>query len=131
VAPHVIGLGLLEAIKEQDIRAHAARQAKEGKGISGRPNRVWDEHRQDWVIGRFGWKANVGSVAHQTAAAFNGDLGITSKLFPLEECMPAQKDCHERIAQEAEWRKKRNQAAVDIDDRTLERTIFYTQTLAV
>lgn len=131
VAPHVIGLGLLEAIKEQDIRAHAARQAKEGKGISGRPNRVWDEHRQDWVIGRFGWKANVGSVAHQTAGAFHGDLGITSKLFPLEECMPAQKDCHERIAQEAEWRKKRNQAAVDIDDRTLERTIFYTQTLAV
>ena len=131
VAPQVIGLGLLEAIREEDILANAERQGKEGKGISGRPNRVWDEARKAWVIGRFGWKANAGSVAHQTAAAFNGDIGITSVLFPVEECTPAQKDCLERIAQEAQWRRQRNEKTVDVDDHTLERTIFYTRTLAV
>lgn len=131
IAPHVIGLGLLEAVREEDILANAARQAEDGKGISGRPNRVWDEHHKDWVIGRFGWKANVGSVAHQVAGAFHGDMGITSTLFPREECMPMQKDCHDRIAQEAQWRTQRKQVAVDIDDRSLDRTLFYTLTLAV
>lgn len=130
VAPQVIGLGLLEAIPEADLLAIARRQADEGV-VSGRPNRVWDASRNDWVVGRFGWKANVGSVAHQTAGAFNGDIGITSSLFPHEDCTPAQRDCRARMVREAEWRQKRNEGAVDIDDQALARTIFYTATLAV
>ncbi|MBT0960877.1 di-heme oxidoreductase family protein [Denitromonas iodatirespirans] len=131
VAPQVIGLGLLEAIPEADLRAIAERQARKGAGISGRPNRVWDAVRQDWVIGRFGWKANVGTVAHQTAGAFNGDIGVTSPLFPHEECMAAQADCQARQQQESQWRQGRGEPATDIDARALERTIYYTTTLAV
>jgi CxxC motif-containing protein (DUF1111 family) len=131
IAPAVIGLGLLEAIPEADLRAIAARQAEEGRGISGRLNRVWDAGRQDWMVGRFGWKANVATVRHQTAGAFHGDMGITSTLFPHEECMPAQTDCLERQQREAGWRRERSEPDVDIDDRALERTVFYTTTLAV
>ena len=131
VAPQLIGLGLLEAIPEARLRELAERQAAEDAGISGRPNRVWDTSRQDWVIGRFGWKANVGTVAHQTAGAFNGDIGITSRLFPHEECTAAQADCVARQKQEAAWRAERGEHRTDIDDRALERTIFYTATLAV
>jgi CxxC motif-containing protein (DUF1111 family) len=131
IAPAVIGLGLLEAIPEAGLRAIAARQAEEGLGISGRLNRVWDAGRQEWSVGRFGWKANVATVRHQTAAAFQGDMGITSRLFPREECMPAQADCLARLQREAEWRSGRGEADVDIDDRALERTVFYTTTLAV
>ncbi|MEC5399640.1 di-heme oxidoreductase family protein [Uliginosibacterium sp. H1] len=134
VGPQVIGLGLLEAIREEDILANATRQEAEAQGISGRPNRVWDTPSQQWMLGRFGWKANVATIAHQTAAAFNGDIGITSSLFHNEECMPSQADCIARQRQEAEWRAKskaREASPHDIDDRTLANVVFYTRTLAV
>ncbi|MCK9260947.1 MAG: c-type cytochrome [Azoarcus sp.] len=131
VAPQVIGLGLLETIPEARLLEIAERQAADQAGISGRPNRVWDAVRQDWVVGRFGWKANVGSIAHQTAAAFNGDIGITSSLFPHEECTAAQLDCRARLQQEAAWRSERGEHRTDIDDRSLDRSIYYTTTLAV
>jgi CxxC motif-containing protein (DUF1111 family) len=131
IAPQVIGMGLIEAIEEKDLLANAARQAEENDGISGRPNRVWDAYAGAWVIGRFGWKANVGSVAHQAAAAFLGDIGITSRRFPREECSPAQKDCLAAQEREAKWRRGREEAEVDIDERTLDKVIFYTRTLAV
>jgi len=131
IAPAIIGMGLLEAIPEADLRAIAAHQAAAGGTISGRLNRVWDAGRQDWVVGRFGWKANVGTVRHQTASAFNGDMGITSSLFPSESCMPAQADCRARQQREAHWRQERGEPPVDIDDRALDRTVFYTMTLAV
>lgn len=131
IAPVVIGLGLLEAIPADELRAIAERQADDGRGVSGRLNHVWDAGLQDWTVGRFGWKANVGTVLHQTAGAFLGDMGITSHLFPAEECTPAQTDCLARQHQEAQWRKGRGEPAVDIDDRALERTVFYTTTLAV
>ncbi len=131
IAPALIGLGLLEAIPVADLAAVAARQADEEQGISGRLNRVWDVSHQTWMPGRFGWKANVGSVRHQTAGAFQGDMGITSSLFPHEECMPAQADCVARQQREAAWRQERGEPEVDIDERALERTVFYTMTLAV
>lgn len=131
VAPQVIGLGLLEAIREQDIHANAERQRKENNGVSGRPNRVWDAYAKDWVVGRFGWKANVGSVAHQSAGAFLGDIGITSPRFPREDCTGAQTDCQAAVERDAQWRKERGEPDVDIEERTLEKVIFYMRTLAV
>ena len=131
VAPQVIGLGLLEAIRTEDVLANAERQVKEGNGVSGRPNRVWDAYANDWVLGRFGWKANVGSVAHQDAGAFVGDIGITSPRFTNDGCTPAQKDCLAAVAREAVWRQGRGEGRTDIDDATLDKVIFYTRTLAV
>jgi CxxC motif-containing protein (DUF1111 family) len=131
VAPQVIGMGLLEAIREADILANAARQTQENAGVSGKPNRVWDRYAEAWVTGRFGWKANVGSIAHQTAGAFVGDIGITSHRFADDGCTAAQKDCRAAAAREAAWRHARGESAFDIDDRTLDKVIFYTRTLAV
>ncbi|HKQ30307.1 MAG TPA: di-heme oxidoredictase family protein [Burkholderiales bacterium] len=131
IAPQMIGLGLLEAIREQDILANAERQARENTSVTGRPNRVWDRYADNWVIGRFGWKANVGSVAHQDAGAFAGDIGITSPRFAREECTAAQKDCLAAIMREAVWRRERGESNIDIDDRTLNKVIFYTRLLAV
>ncbi|MBI3898819.1 MAG: c-type cytochrome [Gammaproteobacteria bacterium] len=131
VAPQVIGLGLLEAIRADDILANAERQRIANNGISGRPNRVWDAYAQEWVIGRFGWKANVGSVAHQDAGAFVGDIGITSQRFSNDGCTDAQPDCRDAVAREAGVRRARGESPVDIDERTLDKVIFYTRTLAV
>lgn len=121
VAPQMIGLGLLEAISEKDILANAAKQKAEGLGIKGQPNYVHDVYANKTMLGRFGWKANVATVAHQSAGAFNGDIGITSRHFPKEECMPAQKDCL----------RAPNGGSPEISEKTLDKVILYSRTLAV
>ncbi len=121
IAPQLIGLGLLEAIPEAAILAHAERQRSEGAGIAGKPNRVWDAAAGRTLLGRFGWKANVASIAHQTAGAFHGDIGITSPLFPAQDCSPAQADCRGAPAG----------GTPEIDARRLAQVVFYSQTLAV
>ena len=121
IAPQMIGLGLLEAIREQDILANARAQAAAGQGVSGRANYVPDAYAGRTLIGRYGWKANVATIAHQSAGAFNGDIGITSPRFPHEECMPAQRDC----------RSAPHGGQPEIPADKLNAVIFYSQTLAV
>ncbi|MDD1821740.1 thiol oxidoreductase [Photobacterium sp. ZSDE20] len=95
VAPPMIGLGLLELIPEQTLEQIAKEQRAEAKGISGKLNRVWDVEAQAFAAGRFGWKAGQPSLMQQNAAAFNGDLGLTSELFPVENCSLLQSVCDE------------------------------------
>lgn len=125
IAPQVIGLGLLEAIAEADIVANAQAQAATTGPIKGQPNYVWDAYAQRMMLGRFGWKANVASVAHQSAGAFHGDIGITSKHFPLQTCTAAQKDC---LA--APNGNAKGKHGVEIEDYVLNEVIFYQSTLA-
>lgn len=89
----MIGLGLLEAVPEASILALADPDDADGDGISGRPNRVHDVLANATVLGRFGWKAGQPSVRQQCAGAFLGDLGITTPLFPSENCPSAQTAC--------------------------------------
>ena len=95
VTPPIIGMGLLEAVPEEDILAGADPDDADGDGISGRPNRVWsDEHRKP-MLGRFGWKAAQPTVAQQAAGAFRGDIGISTPLYtePYGDCTEAQQPC--------------------------------------
>jgi len=123
IAPHLAGVGLLEAIPEREILGNAERQAARGGPVKGRANRVWDDFAQAMRIGRFGWKANVATLAHQTAGAFAGDIGITSTQHPHEACTSAEHDCLDapRGGQSGE---------PEIDDRTLSDVVFYQSTLA-
>jgi len=123
IAPQLIGAGLLEAISEADIVGNAASQAAAPGPIKGRPNRVWDAFAEREMTGRFGWKANVATLAHQTAGAFRGDVGITSARFQDESCTPAQTDCL-RAPRGVHGR------AFEIDDKTLGDVVFYQATLA-
>ena len=95
VTPPIIGMGLLEAVPEEDILAGADPDDADGDGISGRPNRVWsDEHRKS-MLGRFGWKAGQPTVVQQAAGAFRGDIGISTPLYPDPhgDCTEAQRAC--------------------------------------
>ena len=87
----VFGLGFLEAVTEEDILAIAKLQATQG--LNGRPNYVRDDVNDKTSIGRFGWKANQPSVRQQIAAAFHGDMGVTSPLYIQQDCPPVQKHC--------------------------------------
>ncbi|MBX3259640.1 MAG: thiol oxidoreductase [Labilithrix sp.] len=120
-APFVIGLGLLEAIPEEALLANADPDDRDGDGISGRPNRVWDVERRSTVLGRFGWKANQPSLRQQNAAAFVGDMGITSAMFPDESCTATQEACREAPTG----------ATPQLRDVLFAQVNFYMQTLAV
>lgn len=129
VAPAVFGVGLLEAVPVDAIVALADPDDADGDGVSGRPNwLVAAEGQQvlvgagaERVLGRFGWKANVATVNDQNAAAFIGDIGITSSLHPDENCDVSQTACGEAI----------DGGSPEIDDQKLGRVTFYTRTLAV
>ena len=84
LAPPVFGLGLLEAITEEDILTNQDINDLDGDGISGKANYVWDPFLKKTVIGRFGWKANASTVFIQSAAAYVEDMGITNYVFPNE-----------------------------------------------
>ena len=124
IAPQLIGVGLLEAIPEVEILANAAAQAAAPGPVKGRPNRVRDlpTGRAD-ALGRFGWKANVATIAHQTAGAFHGDIGITSPWFPAQGCTAAQRDC-------AAAPGGGHGDATEIDAKTLADVVFYQAVLA-
>ncbi|MCG9890785.1 MAG: c-type cytochrome [Thermosynechococcaceae cyanobacterium MS004] len=105
--PPVFGRGLLEAIPENTILALADANDKNKDGISGKPNRVWDVQQKKLVLGRFGLKANNPNLLQQNAAAYVNDMGITNPLFPDKN------------------------GGTEIDQKTLEASTFYTQTLGV
>lgn len=93
VAPPVFGLGLLAAVPAAAIEKLADPTDKDGDGIRGRVNHVWEAESGRRTIGRFGAKANQPDVAQQIAAALIGDMGITSARFPSENCTPSEKAC--------------------------------------
>lgn len=121
LAPPVFGAGLLEAIPEQDILAASDPEDSDGDGVSGRPNYVTDLETGESVLGRFGWKANVGSVRDQVAGAFLGDIGITSDLAPHQNCTIPQEACQEAP----------NGGDPEIGLDIFSDVVFYNQTLAV
>ena len=91
VGQPVYGLGLLEAVPEATILALAAETKADG--VKGSVNRVWDAAAQRVTLGRFGLKANMPNLRQQSAGAMLDDLGMTSPLFPDENCTPVQKAC--------------------------------------
>lgn len=121
VAPANFGLGLLEAVAESDLLAVADPEDRDGDGVSGRPNHVWSVRLQRTVMGRIGWKANQPSLEQQAAGAFQGDMGITSSLFPDQNCPESQAAC----------RAAPTGGSPEIDDSKVAAVTVYLQTLAV
>ncbi len=144
IGPQVAGLGLLEAVAEPNIMGLADPDDRDHDGVSGRPNRVWDAATQQTVLGRFGWKANQPNLLQQAAAAFNGDLGITSPFFPLESNVPGggrnkmgpgvkieSTNLSSLTAAAMLKASSASTAVTDIDTDALFSTAFYTGTLGV
>ncbi len=92
IAPPLLGVGLLEAIPEEAVRALADPEDADGDGVSGRVNEITDASGSV-VMGRFGLKANVATIAEQAAVAYLLDMGITSTMLPDENCPIAQVAC--------------------------------------
>lgn len=118
LAPPMFGLGLLEAVPEDEIVANADPNDANGDGIKGKPNYVWDAATKSMKLGRFGWKANTASILTQAASAFNQDMGLTNSIFPVESSYGQTQD--DGLHDDPE-----------LPDSVLNQVKFYAQTLAV
>ncbi|NMX68701.1 c-type cytochrome [Pseudomonas sp. WS 5111] len=124
VAPPMIGLGLLEAISDADILQNASKRPDKN-GVLGRPNWVWDDAQQKTVLGRFGWKAGQPNLNQQNVHAFSGDMGLTTRLRPMDDCTDAQVACKQAPNGNGENGEQ------EVSDNILRLVLFYTRNLAV
>jgi len=123
VAQQMIGLGLLEAIPAAEILARADPDDADGDGISGRPQIVLSAEHGVPMLGRFGHKAGMPSVREQSAAAFSGDMGLSTTIFPAGhgDCLAAQTRCLTALTG----------GEPEVEDVALDLVAFYARNLAV
>jgi CxxC motif-containing protein (DUF1111 family) len=121
ISRQLIGLGLLEAISEEEILANEDEFDADQNGISGKANYVWDDLNQRYSLGRFGWKADQPSIIQQSSKAFLRDLGITTPLYKIDNCPDEQIDCG----------NAENGGTPEIDSADFDKVILYVSNLAV
>lgn len=128
IAPPMIGLGLVEAIPEEAIRANADPDDANGDGISGRTNEVWSLTQKKVMLGRFGWKAGEPTIMDQSATAAAGDIGLSNPLVPRPsgDCTLAQAACLAAPNGDSE-----QQGGFELGKELLDLVAFYSQNLAV
>jgi CxxC motif-containing protein (DUF1111 family) len=121
LAPAIPGVGLLEGIPDSAILAREDPDDRDGDGISGRVRRVPDGPEGQFEVGRFGWKADQGTLLDQVAHALRFDMGITSDVHPTADLSPA-----ESLAA-----KRPEGGRPEIDAATLSALVDYCAMLAV
>lgn len=128
VAPPMIGVGLLEAVPESDIRAKADPDDRDKDGISGRTNEVWSSEAGKVTLGRFGWKAGKPSVREQSANALAVDMGLSNPLDrrAFGDCTPAQSACLN-----APNGNTARDDGLEVGPKVFDHLVFYSQNLAV
>jgi CxxC motif-containing protein (DUF1111 family)/cytochrome c553 len=120
LARPLVGMGLLEAIPEADLLAHADPTDCNNDGIKGVPNLVFDPEDGTMKVGRFGWKASKASVRHQVTEALNLDIGVTSSVFPKHDCGTAQAGC-----------TSADKATPELSDGDVAQLVTYMRTLGL
>tara|TARA_Y100001968_G_scaffold117019_1_gene106412 strand:+ start:416 stop:1804 length:1389 start_codon:yes stop_codon:yes gene_type:complete len=93
IAPQMFGLGLLEGLDDDTLLRLSDPDDSDGDGISGRVSSQLDGETGELRVGRFGWKAEQPTIRTQTAAALNGDIGITTSIFADDDCTEFQPEC--------------------------------------
>lgn len=121
IGTQTIGLGFIDALPDEAILSLADEQDLDQDGISGKPNYVWNVSTNKLELGKFGWKANQPNLKQQIAGAFHGDMGLTTSLFPDENCPTAQQNCNNAT----------NGGNPEVTDQQLDRVTFYQMTLGV
>lgn len=128
IAQQMPGMGLLEAIPDAEILANADPNDKNHDGIAGKANRVRDPQTGKLMLGRFGWKAQNPTVRDQAAAAFSGDIGISTpdRPNPYGDCSKAETAC---LKMPNGVQKKLGDT--EAPDPILELVTFYAENVAV
>lgn len=119
LSPQLLGMGLLDAVPVEQILAYADPDDADADGISGRPH--WRDVAGEKKLGRFGWKAAAVSLEMQSAEAFHQDMGLTSSLFPEENCTASQMICSQQPSG----------GTPEVSDSSLQAIVSFLSVLAV
>ncbi len=125
VGGQTIGFGFIDALTEDQLLANEDEYDSDHDGISGRANYVWNVKAQKKTIGKFGWKANAPTLAQQIAGALSGDMGITTSMFPKQNCPPEQIQC------QAYLDKHQLNDKIELSDENFDELVSYQATLSV
>ncbi len=81
-----LGDGYIEAIPDDAIKAIAANQPSQSKGLINGQYIMVDilEAKGQQGLGKFGWKSQHASLVSFAADAYRNEMGITTPLFPTE-----------------------------------------------
>lgn len=82
-----MAFGLVEAIPDAQVAAHADALDADGDGVSGRVHWVRPLEAAPTSplrAGRFGWKAQVATVLTFSGDASRNEMGLTNRLSPVE-----------------------------------------------
>jgi len=120
LAQSLIGMGLLEAISEQDIMRNADPDDENHDGISGRAH--YFRHDNQVRLGRFGWKATHVNLRAQITDALKNEQGIKTTDHPHTSCTKQQIACLN-----ADLKGKN----IELTNEDLEAILFFTQTIPV
>ncbi len=123
IGQQAIGLGFIDGLSEQEILKNADENDANEDGISGKANYVWNVREQKTTIGKFGWKANSPTVEQQSAEAFHQDMGITTPLFPDQNCPSPQTLCQSLPTGD--------DGGSEVSSQGLKEITFFLSTLAV
>lgn len=81
----LFGFGLVDAVPDESFHTAALLQEEFTPETAGRPNEVLDLRTGRRVVGKFGWKAGLGSVFEFSADAYKDEMGITVPGFLADE----------------------------------------------
>jgi CxxC motif-containing protein (DUF1111 family) len=87
----LFGLGLVDAVADQTFIDLAQQEANDPDGIAGHVAMVTNLATGQPAVGKFGWKSQVPALSQFAGDAYLNEMGITSPLFPLDNC--PQGDC--------------------------------------
>ena len=120
IAPSLNGIGLIELISQEDILANVDEFDKNADGISGKANFVYSNITKKEELGKYTWKASVASLKEQVAGAASNDMGLTTTIFPDENCTQSQKECNE---------SDKPKDAIDLPDDRLDAVTYYLKNI--
>jgi CxxC motif-containing protein (DUF1111 family) len=82
----LFGLGLVDAVPDASFHALARRQEEKSPATAGRVSVATNRANQDPAVAKFGWKAQIQTLLEFSANAYLNEMGITSPMFPVENC---------------------------------------------
>ncbi len=82
----LFGLGLVDAVPNATFEQLASLEQQYTPHTAGRVNAITDQATGDQIVGRFGWKCQQGSLFTFSGDAYLNEMGITTPLFPTENC---------------------------------------------
>jgi hypothetical protein len=89
----LFGLGLVDNVPDDTFRQLAALEARRTPSTAGHVAIALNVANQQPSVSKFGWKAQVPNLLEFSGNAYVNEMGITTPLFPLENCPNGAPDC--------------------------------------